>query len=79
MKYGQRSTGQGISFVLPLTREWIEMLVDFIIENAPAVLPLTREWIEMAQTSFLLTTTGVLPLTREWIEIRPLYIMLIPS
>ena len=33
--------------VLPLTREWIEILAQADIDNLLGVLPLTREWIEI--------------------------------
>ena len=33
--------------VLPLTREWIEMVIEMFTESNASVLPLTREWIEI--------------------------------
>ena len=35
--------------VLPLTREWIEMVCSYCRQRKIAVLPLTREWIEIFQ------------------------------
>ena len=56
--------------VLPLTREWIEILLMPFLSSFPSVLPLTREWIEMFLHGQRAVTLLVLPLTREWIEIR---------
>ena len=33
--------------VLPLTREWIKMVLSGLLAFSKAVLPLTREWIEI--------------------------------
>ena len=55
--------------VLPLTREWIEIIFDKPGVNYNFVLPLTREWIETLDCSLISSTENVLPLTREWIEI----------
>ena len=55
--------------VLPLTREWIEILKMVLMKNFLTVLPLTREWIEMHAVVLQPDTVDVLPLTREWIEI----------
>ena len=55
--------------VLPLTREWIEMMQSNSSEFPQTVLPLTREWIEMEIVVKIYKKNIVLPLTREWIEI----------
>ena len=54
--------------VLPLTREWIEIVVARYCRKIGRVLPLTREWIEMGEKYELGNFADVLPLTREWIE-----------
>ena len=55
--------------VLPLTREWIEMMIICDSREQKNVLPLTREWIEIKRTRQSQKNIKVLPLTREWIEI----------
>ena len=37
----------GITDVLPLTREWIEIFKTYTLTAFVKVLPLTREWIEI--------------------------------
>ena len=41
-----------LSIVLPLTREWIEMLFLQHDNEIQGVLPLTREWIEISASPF---------------------------
>ena len=66
--------------VLPLTREWIEILPEDVNSLPEDVLPLTREWIEISVGTQNSKAAKVLPLTREWIEIprrKPAYIIII--
>ena len=57
-----------IDTVLPLTREWIEIIFLSYMRIYTDVLPLTREWIEMDMVPVIVPFISVLPLTREWIE-----------
>ena len=40
-----------VGIVLPLTREWIEIMVAEPVNITASVLPLTREWIEILATT----------------------------
>ena len=58
-----------LSAVLPLAREWIEIVSAFMVTLTRLVLPLAREWIEIYLLGSCQCPNRVLPLAREWIEI----------
>ena len=47
LKFDVSHSESGLHSVLPLTREWIEIINSIVLIMKLTVLPLTREWIEM--------------------------------
>ena len=53
LKFYHHKTPQNKESVLPLTREWIEIIIFRNLTKMFNVLPLTREWIEIRQSRIL--------------------------